>query len=217
MTDNELKRMVENALHGEVRLHGRAITVEVEDGQVALRGEVSQLAEKRLALNLVRKVKEIGEVKDALRLPSAGELSDAQIIQHINDAMVQDATLHEHQLKAASQDGCVTLTGWVDSIEEKRLMGLSAWWVPGVVDVDNRVEVIPAHTGNDGDLVDIIRVAFEKDVLIDPNTIGITARGPVVTLMGSVRSEEERLAAEHDAYYIWGVDEVINRIDVVPR
>jgi osmotically-inducible protein OsmY len=214
MKDSELKQAVETALHGEVRLRGRAIHVLVDAGRVELRGEVERLAEKRLALNLVRKLKAVDELKDALRLPSAGELSDAQICQHIQDALIQDPNLHEQQVRIAAVRGAVTLTGWTNSLEEKQLIGLSSWWVPGVVDVENRIEVIPAQLGDDGELLDVIGLAFEKDVLINPSNIAIRVLDRVVTLVGRVRSEDEKLACEHDCYYIWGVEEVDNRLVV---
>jgi osmotically-inducible protein OsmY len=214
MNDSELKRAVETVLHGDVRLRGRDIRVDVDAGSVALHGEVEQLAEKRLAINLVRQLREVGEVRDKLRLPPANGFTDTQIVQHIEDALVQDPNLHEQQVKVASVEGFVTLTGWTNSLEEKRLIGLAAWWVPGVVDLDNRIEVVPAQPGHDGDLIDIIRLAFEKDVLIDPSGIGVKVQGNVVTLVGTARSEEERLAAEHDCYYIWGVEEVHNLLRV---
>lgn len=214
MTDSELKRAVESALHGEVRLNGRNIRVAVADGRVELQGEVEQLAEKRLALNLVRRLREVGEIKDSLRLPTGQELSDTQIVQHVMDAVTQDPNLHEQQIRVATEQGLVTITGWTNSLEEKRLIGLSAWWVPGVTDVDNRIEVMPPQAGNDGDLIDVIRLALEKDVLVHQDTVGVMIQNGVVILEGSVATEEERLAAEHDCYYIWGVEEVRNNLVV---
>lgn len=217
MTDSELKRAVEDALHHEVRLRGRDIAVAVHDGRVTLQGQVSELAEKRLAVNLVRRLREVGEIKDVLRLPTLREFGDNQIQQHVEDALMQDPNIHESQLKVAAQDGVVTLTGQVNSLEEMRLAGLCAWWIPGVADVDNQIVVEPHQEGTQGDLVDIIRIALDKDVLVNSDTIGVSAKNNVVHLLGSVNSEEERLAAEHDVYYIWGVEEVINDLVVSPR
>lgn len=214
MTDSELKQAAETALQGNSRLSGRKIQVLVANGRVELQGTVEGLAEKRLALNLVRQLRMGAEIRDSLRLPAAHELSDAQICQHVEDAVIQDSNLHEQQLRVAVTEGVVILTGWVNSLEEKRLMGLSAWWVPGVADVDNRIDVLPEQAGDDGDLVDVIKLAFEKDVLVDAGSVGVEARGGVVTLTGTVRSEDERMAAEHDAYYIWGVEEVNNQLAV---
>jgi osmotically-inducible protein OsmY len=159
-------------------------------------------------------MREVGEVRDRMRLPAARELSDKQIVQHIGDAFAQDPTLRRREFMVRATDGVVTLTGLTDSIEEKRFAGVLAWWVPGVADVDNRITVEPEHVANDGDLADIIRQVFEKDVLVDPERIGVMVQDGVVTLVGTVRSDEERMAAEHDCYYIFGVDEVVNQLTV---
>lgn len=217
MTESELKRAVEEALNGEARLRGLDINVAIENGSVLLKGQVNELAEKRLALNLVRQLREVGEVRDQLRLASIHDLTDRQIGQHIEDGWIQDGAIHDQYLTAAVTDGVAVLTGKLDNLEEKRLAGLIAWWVPGVVDVDNQIVVDPVQEGNDGDLVDSIRQALDKDILVNPSTIGVTARDGVVTLLGTVGSDEESQAAEHDCYYIWGVKEVINRLRVSPR
>jgi osmotically-inducible protein OsmY len=217
MTDSELKRVVETALNGEVRLRGRDIAVAIEDGQVVLKGQVSELAEKRLAVNLIRRMREVGDVKDQLRIFTSTEMTDRQIQQHVEDGLEQDSAVHHQQLRAAVANGVVTLTGTLDNVEEKCFAGLIAWWVPGVTDVDNQITVEPEQELSDDGLLDVIRQAFEKDVLVNPSAIGITILDGTVTLLGSVGSEEERLAAEHDAYFIMGVHEVINRLEVTAR
>lgn len=217
MTDSELKRVVETALNGEVRLRGRDINVAVEDGAVVLKGQLPELAEKRMAVNIVRRMREVGDVKDQLRLVSSTEMTDKQIQQHVEDGLQQERAIHDRQIQVAVMDGVVTLTGTLDNIEEKCLAGLIAWWVPGVTDCDNQINIEPEMDLADDALLDVIRQAFEKDVLVNPDTIGVAVQDGTVTLMGSVGSEEERTAAEHDAYYIWGVQHVINRLEITPR
>lgn len=217
MTDSELKRVVETALNGEVRLRGRDIAVAIEDGQVVLKGNVTELAEKRLAVNLVRRMREVGDVKDQLRLLNNHDMTDKQIQQHIEDGLQQDRAIHEQNIVVSVDNGVVTLTGTLDNIEEKCLSGLIAWWVPGVVDVENQIKVEPTMDLADDALLDVIRQVFEKDVLVNPDTIGVTVQNGTVTLLGSVGSEEERMAAEHDVYYIYGVQDVVNRLSVTPR
>lgn len=214
MTDSELKRVVETALNGEVRLRGRNIAVAIEDGQVVLKGELPELAEKRLAVNLIRRMRGVGDVKDQLRIFTSTEMTDKQICQHVEDGLQHDTAIHDRQIEVAASDGVVTLKGTLDNIEEKCLAGLIAWWVPGVADVDNQIKVEPHQDLSDDGLLDVLRQAFEKDILVNPSRIGIAIADGTVTLMGTVTSEEERLAAEHDAYFILGVNEVINRLEV---
>lgn len=218
MTDSELKRFVESALHQEVRLRGRDIHVAIEEGNVVLKGALPEIAEMRLAINLVRQLREVGTVKDQLRLFTPTRMTDTQVEQHIRDGWIQDLNIDDKTLQAEVRDGMVTLTGRVDSPEACRIAGLVAWWVPGVANVDNQIRLEPPDQEfTEGDLVDVIRQALDKDVLTNVDTIGVSCQGGVVTLQGYVASEEERQAAEHDCYYIEGVDRVINKLEIVRR
>ena len=111
-------------------------------------------------------------------------------------------------------DDVVTLSGEVPSLAHKRLAGVFAWWVPGTRDVVDGLEVVPAEEDDEGELADAVRIALEKDPLVDATGIAVAARGSVVALDGSVPSVVQRDIAEADAWYVFGVDEVLNRLQV---
>jgi len=54
------------------------------------------------------------------------------------------------------------------------------------------------------------------DIRVNASQIRIGAREAVVRLTGLVPSEAERDMAERDAWYVFGVDEVENLIEVRP-
>ena len=112
------------------------------------------------------------------------------------------------------RQGVVTLDGEVPSLCHKRLAGVLAWWVPGTRDVVNGLEVAPPEEDSDGEITDAVRTALEKDPLLDADGIRVGTRGAVVTLGGVVPSEPQREMAEADAWFVFGVDEVVNRIAV---
>ncbi|HEY9720501.1 MAG TPA: BON domain-containing protein [Oscillatoriaceae cyanobacterium] len=217
MTDSELKRAVESTLHEEVRFRGLDIHVDVQNGEVSLTGQVDELRDKRLAVNLVRRMREVGRVQDKLRLATVSDLDDKRVVQHVQDGLMQDPNVQRFAVRVNAENGLVTLEGEVDSLEAKRLIGLIAWWVPGTADVVNALNVVPPQEDSDDDLHDSIRQAFEKDVLVNADQIDSSVKDGVITLIGTVASEEERLAAEHDCYYVLGVQHVVNRLEVMPR
>jgi osmotically-inducible protein OsmY len=113
------------------------------------------------------------------------------------------------------EDGIVILDGEVISLSHKRLAGVLAWWTPGCRDVVNGLEVVPPEQDTDDEVTDALRIVLEKDPLVkDPEQIRIRTHDYVVTLEGLVNKEEDRHTAELDAWYLFGVDKVINRIDV---
>ena len=91
-----------------------------------------------------------------------------------------------------------------------------AWWVPGSRDVINGLAVEPPEEDNDEAIADAVRLALEKDPFVDAGQVRIGVRQAVVTLQGLVPSEAEREMAELDAWYVFGVDGVDNRIEVHP-
>ncbi len=81
-------------------------------------------------------------------------------------------------------------------------------------DVVNGLEVVPPEEDDDGEITDAVRLALEKDPLVDAGQIGVTTHRSVVTLSGVVRCDVERQAAERDAWCVFGVDAVKTDIEV---
>ncbi|HEU4616493.1 MAG TPA: BON domain-containing protein [Gammaproteobacteria bacterium] len=111
-------------------------------------------------------------------------------------------------------DGVVTLVGDVPSLSHKRLAGVLAWWAPGTRDVVNGLGVEPDEEDTDEEIVDALRIVLDKDPTVDATQIRATCKNGVVTLEGLVRDEAHRDLVEFDAWALFGVDNVVNRIDV---
>ena len=78
----------------------------------------------------------------------------------------------------------------------------------------NGLGMAPPEDDNDGEITDAVRVALEKDPMVNPDQIRVDTRDAVVTLRGQVRTQSERNPAEFDAWYVFGVDKVVNQIQV---
>jgi len=89
-----------------------------------------------------------------------------------------------------------------------------AWWTPGCRDVVNSLDVVPPEEDNDDEVVDALRLVLEMDPLVQAEQITASCRNYVVTLEGYVRTGEERRQAERDAWALFAVDNVVNRIEV---
>ena len=60
-----------------------------------------------------------------------------------------------------------------------------------------------------------MRIALEKDPFVDAEQVRVGVRHRTVRLTG-VLPREARDAAEWDAWYVFGVDDVINEIEARP-
>ncbi len=207
-------------IHGrwaqEPRLRERVgdVTVSLTGPVVVLEGTVERLATKRLAARIAAEAVGATEIEDRVQVRRAAQADDQRVHRHIVDAFTQDPYIDENAITATVHSGVVTLTGTVGSLATKRLAGVIAWWIPGVVDVRNQLTVTPPEEDSDAEIRESVITALDKDPLVDHTRIAVGVHDGVVTLRGTVPSDVERECAEEDCWAIWGVREVHNHIAV---
>jgi osmotically-inducible protein OsmY len=74
--------------------------------------------------------------------------------------------------------------------------------------------VEPPEDDSDAAILEAVRLVLEKDPFVDATRIRAGVRSALVRLTGAVPSAAERAMAEADAWYVFGVDKVDNRIEV---
>jgi osmotically-inducible protein OsmY len=102
----------------------------------------------------------------------------------------------------------------VPSLSHKRLAGVLAWWVPGSREVINGLAVEPPQADSDDEITDAVRLVLDKDRFVPADQIRVRTRGRVVTLEGIVANQTLCELAECDAWYVFGVDRVVNHLQV---
>ncbi|MBI3285402.1 MAG: BON domain-containing protein [Burkholderiales bacterium] len=219
-----------------VNLQNYPIAMHFVDGVLALEGEVPDIACKKRAIAMARSISGANGLLDQLRVDPGehagdGAVRDAvcgRIMQHVDfqNCSVgvwvkgQLETLREiagdtsGALLVAVADGVVSLSGQVISLSHKRLAGVLAWWSRGCRDVVNELAVMPSEEDNDDEVSDALRLVLESDPFVHASQILISTKDQVVTLEGVVASETERKRIEQDAWYLFAVDDVINRMQV---
>lgn len=116
----------------------------------------------------------------------------------------------------AVDDGVLTLEGTVISLSHKRVAGVLAWWTHGCRDVINSLAVEPGEDDNDEEVVEALRIVLEMDPALDADQITAHCRDFIVTLEGYVANDTQSRRAELDAWSLFGVGGVVNRIVVQP-
>jgi osmotically-inducible protein OsmY len=235
---NDTLEITRKALLGEARIDvvHHPIRLTLSDGDLVIEGEVADIAAKKLALERAAAVAEVRGIVDRLRVAPAERMGDGAIRDLVRDALLAEPALDECSIRVSVKeaweavrnldsaagsiditvsDGVVTLDGQVPGLGLKRVAGVLAWWVPGSRDVINGLGVTPPEEDNDGEISDAVRLALEKDPLVNPDQIRVSTRNAVVILQGQVPTESECEAAEFDAWYVFGVDKVINQIRVL--
>jgi osmotically-inducible protein OsmY len=241
MAHEQVVSRVREALATEPRIRAAAkpIAIAVDaDGKLTMEGEMATVAAKRLAVRRAADLPDVITVVDKLRVAPPRRLSDEQIRRRLLDLLVDEPVFTAHELSGVTggdapapgrtadvsenerhidfvvDDGIVTLRGSVESLEHKRLAGVLTWWVPGTRDVANALAVDPPQEDNDMEIAEGVRLALEKDPIVDAERVNVVVRDAVVHLGGGVAAQEERDAAEADAWYVFGVEDVRNDIVV---
>ena len=233
----EVLNRVRAALASEPRLdlHRFPIELSFAQGALTLEGEVGDVAAKKLALERTAALPEVAVIIDRLRVQPAQRMGDGEIRDLVRDALLQEpafadfairerlgarvATVREPPeargaIDLEVEEGVVTLNGQVPGLDDKRLAGVLAWWVPGSRDVINGIAVEPPEDDSDDAILEAVRLVLEKDPFVDASQIRVGVKNALVRLTGLVPTEAEREMAEFDAWYVFGVDEVDNRIEV---
>lgn len=219
-------------------VHRTPIRLTYAEGVLTMQGDLPDIRAKKRALEACAALPEVRWVEDRLRVEPSAPMGDGQILAHLETALLSEPVFQECMLRAqrgkalelvrdsiaargtlevSVNEGVVRFEGRVPSLSHKRLAAVLAWWIPGVRDVQNGLEVDPAEEDSDDEISDALRLVFDKDPLLDASEIGFSTERSIVTLRGVVASEEQRRAAEHDALYLFGVDDVVNEIEVRPE
>jgi osmotically-inducible protein OsmY len=61
-------------------------------------------------------------------------------------------------------------------------------------------------------VTDAIRLVLEKDPFINAGQIQVQTHNAIVTLEGLVANDQAKDMAEFDAWYVFGVDKVVNNL-----
>ncbi|MFP4086996.1 MAG: BON domain-containing protein [Desulfobacteraceae bacterium] len=105
------------------------------------------------------------------------------------------------------KDKVVTLSGAVDSWQEKQLCAKVAKGVKGVEGLDNNIEVIWPEKRSDLEIKAEVEKALEWDAFVDHALIDVEVEDAKVLLTGVVGSAAEKDWAYRDAY-VHGVENV---------
>jgi osmotically-inducible protein OsmY len=219
-----------------INLHRYPVHMDFRDGVLTLEGEVEHVAAKKLGLELAIAVPGVMGIVDRLHVVPAARMGDGAVLDAVRDALLQETALQnctirvKHKgkmetvreslvepygvLEVSVTDGVVLLDNHVTNLVQKRLAGVLAWWVPGSRDVINGTEVIPPQEDSDREVSKTVHLILEKDRLIQSDRIRVSTSRSVVTLDGSVPTDVQKEMAEFDAWYVFGVDKVVNKLNV---
>lgn len=199
ISDKSISLAVKTELVHDKRVMSHLVDVETKDGIVTLSGSVDNLLANDRAVELARTVKGVRSVVDQLTVKPVAR-TDEEIYKDVMEALLENPATDAYEIKAAVTDGVVTLTGAVDSWQEKQLCAQVVKGVKGIKDIENEVEVEYEGKRPDGEIEADIENRLAWDVWVDDALVTVTVKNGRVTLSGKVGCAAEKFRAYADAW-----------------
>ncbi len=224
LDDENIQHHVQSALLENPATELYEIDVTVQDGSVHLQGTVQSWQEKQLALQVAKGVNGIKTLTHDIMIKTIDDRSDHAIREEIIQRLTYDVWVNPESLDVVVQDGTVSLSGTVNSLDQKsRAIHLS--WVHGITAVHGdqlNVEWSPSQrlrrtglvTPSDETIQQAIKDALSYDPRVVKSDITIEVNEGLVILTGTVDTLYAKQAIEEDAQNTVGVYRVVNHAKV---
>jgi osmotically-inducible protein OsmY len=143
-TDTEIAQTAVAALRWDSVVPPSRVTVTVADGWVTLNGTLDTYYQRAAAERTMRNLRGVKGVSNAILLETpVRSVSTTDVAAKIEAALKRSAEVDARRISVSARDGKVVLTGNVRSWAERADAEHAAWAAPGVMEVDDRISVVP--------------------------------------------------------------------------
>lgn len=139
-SDTEIAEAIKNALKWNTAVNEDKIEVIVENGHVILDGLVDWEYQKNISEGAIEGLTGIRSITNNIEVMSRS-INTRDIKKKINSAFHRSATIDASNIQIETTRNRITLKGTVRSLAEKKDAEKVAWSAPGVIAVDNRIEI----------------------------------------------------------------------------
>jgi len=178
---------------------GIDIDVISQNGIVTLTGTAQHLLEYDRAVGIAESIKGVRAVVNRLEVKPSSR-SDEKLATLVKDALFVNPRTEAYEIRVSVEQAQVTLTGQVDSWQERMLADKVVRSVIGVKDVNNQLTVAPTPNRPDDEIKMGIVSALRWDRLVDDELIEVAVEQGNVTLSGTVGSAAELRRARSHAF-----------------
>src|SRR6056297_225480 len=217
-TDSLIKEDIEDQLRADTRVSNYDVDVTVENGVVTLMGEVSSYRAKNSAGDNAWTVQGVIDVINNLTVQyntiTEAVPEDVDIASNVKDSLVWDPDVEATDIKVFAKNKVVTLEGTVDSLWKKHVAEDIAWNHKGVLDVKNKLVVVPQTDVTDEAAARNIIESIDRKMIADINDIDVKVENGKAILNGSVGDTVDWESVYNSAYYTGGIKEIEDNLTI---
>lgn len=137
--DDEIMARALRMLEWDVLVPEERLKMAIDHGVVTLSGQVDWRYQRDEAEADLRKLTGVRDVVNMVTVKPRPSAEDLQ--ERIRKALERSADLEAQHIQVSAKDGKVSLTGKVGAWIERQTAERAAWAAPGVIEVDNRIEI----------------------------------------------------------------------------
>ncbi len=229
VSDENIELAILDAYLYDPRVNMFEVDVTVEDGTVTLEGTVNNLKAKRAASQDARNTTGVWQVENRLLVRVPDMPADRRIADSLKTALLRDPLVDRFDITVSVINGEAYLRGTVDTYFEKLRAQTVAEGIPGVIEVNNIIDVNNefnplthdpyidhgwdfGDTGwylyprnittrlSDWEILERIRDELWWSPFVDEDQVTVSVNNGEATLSGTVETWSERAAAEKNAY-----------------
>lgn len=141
--DDTIMERVKNVIEWNPDLGGANIDFKVNNGVVTLEGSVDVFWKKLHAQELVSYIRGVVETINNLSVVPTNRVKDEIIARQVRESLGRNALIETDEVSLKVENGLVTLYGNVKNWATKNAAYFTALRAPGVLHVDNRLNIRP--------------------------------------------------------------------------
>jgi osmotically-inducible protein OsmY len=214
---DQMKEHIARHIKWDNSLKGSQINVDYLGRTAVLSGTVPNLAAHANAQRDAQSIPGVERVENRLEVKfnhNHPNKSDIDLKTDIQKVLGCISDIDDRQIKVTVQDGIVTLSGNIDSFWKKTRIEDLASSIEGVLEINNKLRVLPIEKAPDMVIKKDIISALERMEVKGLEKIKVEVAEGKVTLAGSVPTWSTSFDIEDTARFTTGVVEVKNFLTV---
>jgi len=209
--DRELLARIETLIRDDLMIELEDVQVRVREGQVRLTGHVETISWKDRLEGLVSGLEGVRSLENDVRVEKKVRYSDRQLQVLIQEKLA-NGSLYHSDVGIDLQEGTLTLSGRVDTLQQKMELDNIAGSMLGIEQVVNRVRIGYESPPDDQTLKNKVLLAISELGHSEVEDLKVRVVRGVVSLKGQVHHQTDKKPLLEKVASVKGVKEIDDAI-----